>query len=286
MTGTTSACSRRSSPRIARSSQFSQIPPLILDATTAVEDRTFWENQGYDLQSTVFASLANLTGAADRGGASTITQQLVRAVLLPKALLAPGADLYERKAKELIQSAKLTEAFPGEEGKQRIITAYLNQIFYGHNAYGIAAAAQGVLRQEDVGADPERGGPAGRPAPVTLQPRPIPVRVLQDGQAQGQDTHRRPDLQVRREPQAHRPRLRGHGTDRAARLHPAGTARWLRQVDQADQGPGARGAQPAHRPRRRPAQPLPGTPLRGRRQAAAGPDVPGRRSRSRRAATT
>ncbi len=121
---------------------FDQIPQLVLDATTAVEDRTFWENQGYDLQSTVFASLANVTGAADRGGASTITQQLVRAVLLPKALLAPGADLYERKAKELIQSAKLTEAFPGVAGKQRIITAYLNQIFYGHNAYGIAAAAK------------------------------------------------------------------------------------------------------------------------------------------------
>ena len=44
---------------------FNQIPQLVLDATTAVEDRTFWENQGYDLQSTVFASLANLTGAAD-----------------------------------------------------------------------------------------------------------------------------------------------------------------------------------------------------------------------------
>ena len=121
---------------------FSDIPPLVVDATTVVEDRSFWQNQGYDLQSTVFASLADLTGAADRGGASTITQQLVRAVLLPKALLAPGADIYERKAKELIQSAKLTDAFPGEEGKQRIITAYLNQIFYGHNAYGIAAAAQ------------------------------------------------------------------------------------------------------------------------------------------------
>ncbi len=83
-----------------------------------------------------------MTGAADRGGASTITQQLVRARLLPKELLAPGSDLYVRKAKELIQAAKLTEAFPGEAGKERIITAYLNQIFYGHNAYGIAAAAQ------------------------------------------------------------------------------------------------------------------------------------------------
>jgi membrane peptidoglycan carboxypeptidase len=122
--------------------KFSQIPKLVLDATTAVEDRTFWENQGYDLQSTVFATLADVTNTADRGGASTITQQLVRARLLPKELLAPGSDLYIRKAKEIIQSAKLTAAFPGEQGKQKIITAYLNQIFYGHNAYGIAAAAK------------------------------------------------------------------------------------------------------------------------------------------------
>ncbi len=122
--------------------RFDQIPQLVLDATTAVEDRTFWENQGFDLQSTVFATLADLTKAADRGGASSITQQLVRARLLPKYLFEPGSDVYLRKAKEIIQAAKLTAAFPGEEGKQRIITAYLNQIPYGHNAYGVAAASQ------------------------------------------------------------------------------------------------------------------------------------------------
>lgn len=121
--------------------QYKEFPQLVLDATTAVEDRTFWENQGFDLQSTVFATIADLTKAADRGGASSITQQLVRARLLPKDLFAPGADIYVRKAKEIIQATRLTEAFPGEEGKQRIITAYLNQIPYGHNAYGIAAAA-------------------------------------------------------------------------------------------------------------------------------------------------
>ncbi len=122
--------------------QYKQIPQLILDATTAVEDRTFWQNQGFDLQSTVFATLADLTKAADRGGASSITQQLVRARLLPKDLFAPGADIYTRKAKEIIQATRLTQAFPGERGKERIITAYLNQIPYGHNAYGIAAAAR------------------------------------------------------------------------------------------------------------------------------------------------
>ena len=46
-----------------------------------------------------------------------------------------------RKAKELIQSLRVSESFPGEQGKDRIITAYLNEIFYGHGAYGVAAAA-------------------------------------------------------------------------------------------------------------------------------------------------
>ena len=74
-------------------------------------------------------------------GASTITQQLVRARLLPTDVTAAGSDQYIRKAKEIIQSLRLSDEFPGEAGKERVITAYLNEIFYGHGAYGIAAAA-------------------------------------------------------------------------------------------------------------------------------------------------
>lgn len=124
--------------------EFDEIPPLVLDATTAVEDDTFWENPGVDLEATINAFAQSAAGASDRGGASTITQQLVRARLLPTEVVAQDntrEGLYVRKAKELIQAYKLTEAFPGEEGKKAIITAYLNEIFYSQNAYGIAAAA-------------------------------------------------------------------------------------------------------------------------------------------------
>ena len=65
----------------------------------------------------------------------------MRARLLPPELLA-GSDKYLRKVLEVIQSGRVTAAFPGEAGKQTIITAYLNEIYYGHQAYGIAAAAQ------------------------------------------------------------------------------------------------------------------------------------------------
>jgi peptidoglycan glycosyltransferase len=119
---------------------YEEIPKLVLDATIAVEDRSFWDNEGYDPNAIASAIVALATGGGDRGGGSTITQQFVRARLLPQDVL--DGDVYIRKAKEIIQSSRLTAAFPGEAGKARIITAYLNQIYYGHNAYGIAAAAQ------------------------------------------------------------------------------------------------------------------------------------------------
>ena len=76
-------------------------------------------------------------GGGDRGGASTITQQLVRARLLPTEVVAQDhtqEGLYTRKAMEIIQAFKLTQAFPGEQGKKYIITAYLNEIYYGQKA--------------------------------------------------------------------------------------------------------------------------------------------------------
>ena len=127
---------------------YRDVPPLVLDVTTTAEDRTFWENDGFDVTAMVAAAVETVQG--DGRGASTITQQLVRARLLPDDVVAPGADVYLRKAKEVIQSARLTSAFPGQTGKQQIITAYLNQIYYGHDAYGIAAAADVYFGVRDL----------------------------------------------------------------------------------------------------------------------------------------
>ncbi len=121
--------------------QFDQIPKPVLDATTAAEDRTFWENAGIDVPALLSAAAENASGTGERG-ASTITQQLVRARLLPDEVVSAGSDRYVRKVKEIIQALRLNGRFPGEEGKQRVVTAYLNEIFYGHGAYGIAAAAE------------------------------------------------------------------------------------------------------------------------------------------------
>jgi membrane peptidoglycan carboxypeptidase len=120
---------------------FDELPGEILDATTAIEDKDFWINAGFDPVGIVSAGLDTISGRPR--GASTITQQLVRARLLPPEAFA--GSTYERKAREIIQSIRLTQAFPGEAGKQQIITAYLNQNFYGNQSYGVKAAAKGYF---------------------------------------------------------------------------------------------------------------------------------------------
>jgi membrane peptidoglycan carboxypeptidase len=123
---------------------FDAIPGEMLDATTAIEDKDFWSNPGFDLPGFVAATVDTISGRP-RGG-STITQQLVRARLLPDSAFADGRE--ERKIREIIQSLRLTEAYPGEAGKKEIITAYLNQNFYGNQSYGIKAAAHTYFNKE------------------------------------------------------------------------------------------------------------------------------------------
>ena len=117
---------------------FDEIPGEVIDATTAIEDKDFWTNPGFDFFAILDAGIDTVSGRPR--GASTITQQLVRQRLLPP--WAFEGSTYDRKIREIIQSIKLTEAFPGEEGKEHIITAYLNQNFYGNQSYGVKAAAK------------------------------------------------------------------------------------------------------------------------------------------------
>ena len=123
---------------------FDQIPPVLVDATTAIEDKTFWENSGFDPIAFAAAAIDTIQGN-DRGG-STITQQLVRARLLPESAFADS--VYERKAREIIQSIRLTEAYPGTAGKQAIMESYLNNNYYGNRSYGVAAAAQSYWKKD------------------------------------------------------------------------------------------------------------------------------------------
>jgi membrane peptidoglycan carboxypeptidase len=120
---------------------FDQIPPEMIDATTSIEDKDFWTNPGFDIGAIISAGLDTLAGRPR--GASTITQQLVRAKLLPEE--AFQGTVYDRKIREIIQSIRLTQAFPGQDGKKTIMQAYLNQNFYGNQSYGVQAASIGYF---------------------------------------------------------------------------------------------------------------------------------------------
>ena len=109
---------------------FEDMPKAILAATVALEDRSFYHHHGVDFRGLTRAALKNVQG--NRQGASTITQQLVK-----NSILTSERSL-ERKVKEIILSLMIERQF----SKDDILRMYLNEIPYGHNAYGIESAAQ------------------------------------------------------------------------------------------------------------------------------------------------
>ena len=124
---------------------FEEIPPVLLDATTAVEDKTFWENAGFDPgrdHRRAGSTRSAATAAAPRRSPSSSSARACS----PRSLVQDPDRTAERKLKEIIQSIRVTQAFPGEEGKQQIITAYLNQNYYGNQSYGVKAAVRELLR--------------------------------------------------------------------------------------------------------------------------------------------
>lgn len=111
------------------------IPQYFLDATVAIEDSSFYENPGFDLEGMGRALWNNLTGGYVQG-ASTITQQLVRNILLePEERTAVS---YDRKIKEVILATEIARLY----SKDQILEWYVNTNFYGNLAYGIEAASQ------------------------------------------------------------------------------------------------------------------------------------------------
>lgn len=106
-------------------------------ATVSIEDKTFYENAGFDLRGTARAFINNLTGGAQQGG-SGITQQLVKNVVLPPEERAgPGRTNFV-KFKEVLLSGEVSRKYE----KTTVLEWYLNTNFYGNLAYGIQAASK------------------------------------------------------------------------------------------------------------------------------------------------
>lgn len=113
------------------------IPKILINAFVATEDDRFFEHQGVDPYGIVRAFFTNLKAGGVKQGASTITQQLTKALLL-----SPERS-YKRKIKEAILATRIEQNLT----KQQILYVYLNQIYFGNRAYGVAAAARNYFHK-------------------------------------------------------------------------------------------------------------------------------------------
>ncbi len=115
-----------------------QIPEHLRRAVIAVEDVRFFEHPGLDYIGILRAAWTNLRRGGKVEGASTITQQLARSLFLS------SERTFDRKVRELVLAYKMELV----STKEQILETYLNQIYFGQGAYGVAAAAQSYFGKE------------------------------------------------------------------------------------------------------------------------------------------
>jgi penicillin-binding protein 1A len=116
-----------------------EIPKNLTQAVIATEDARFFEHPGLDIVGILRAAWTNLRhGGRKVQGASTITQQLARSLFLS------SERTFDRKLRELILAYKMELVLT----KEQILEMYLNQIYFGQGAYGVAAAAQTYFGKE------------------------------------------------------------------------------------------------------------------------------------------
>ncbi|MGF1511971.1 MAG: penicillin-binding protein 1A [Myxococcota bacterium] len=119
---------------------FENIPKVMVDAVIAAEDADYFSHEGVDYLGILRCAFKNAVSGRTRCGGSTITQQTVKTFLLSPE------QTYVRKLKELILAKRIEEAL----SKEDILFLYLNQIYFGHGAYGIQEAAR-IYFGVDVG---------------------------------------------------------------------------------------------------------------------------------------
>ena len=127
------------------------LPPYVPAAFVAIEDRRFYEHEGFDPMGIARAIITDLGQGRAAQGASTITQQLARNLFLT------NDRTMERKAQELIYAVELEQAY----SKQQILGLYLSRVYFGSGAYGIEAAAQRYFNKPAARLTIARGGDAG-----------------------------------------------------------------------------------------------------------------------------
>ncbi len=112
--------------------EYEEYPRQMIEAIISAEDKTFFQHGGIDYPGIIRAVFTNLTSSGRPIGASTITQQVAKNLLLSNELS------YTRKVKEAFLARRIEDVLT----KEQILELYLNQIFLGRNAYGVQAAAR------------------------------------------------------------------------------------------------------------------------------------------------
>ncbi|RPI99636.1 MAG: hypothetical protein EHM39_06170, partial [Chloroflexi bacterium] len=143
-----------------------QISPWLIHATIATENETFYSDPGFSVFAIVRAAYQNVQAGATVSGASTITQQLARALILEEALASERTT--GRKIIEVIVASEISRQY----SKNEILEIYLNEIFYGNYAYGVEAAAQTYFHKSAADLNPaEAAFLAGMPqSPAAYDP--------------------------------------------------------------------------------------------------------------------
>jgi penicillin-binding protein 1A len=112
--------------------RYDEIPVLLREAVLAAEDSSFFHHLGVNPQRVLMTGVNNLLKMRKAGGASTLTQQLARKLFLT------DEKTWERKIKELLLTVQIEKRYTKEE----IFAFYCNQMYFGHGAYGVAAASE------------------------------------------------------------------------------------------------------------------------------------------------
>ena len=149
---------------------YEQIPPRLIDAVVAVEDHQFFTHQGIYFKGIARAAWTNLTAGDFAQGGSTITQQVAKQFLGTDKSIA-------RKAREAIMARRLEARY----SKKAILSLYLNHIYLGAGAYGVAAAAHRYFQKDlDELTLAETAMIAGLPkAPSSFSPISNPARAIE-----------------------------------------------------------------------------------------------------------
>lgn len=149
---------------------YDRIPPVMVDSVIASEDADFFTHQGVDYLGILRCFLKSVVSGRAVCGGSTITQQTVKTFLLtPEKRLS-------RKLKELILAKRVEEAL----SKHDILYLYLNQIYFGHGAYGVQEAARVYFGKDVSNLTVEEAALlAGLPqSPNRLDPYRYPERAM------------------------------------------------------------------------------------------------------------